>query len=386
MFLKVAGGLALGALYMSYYPTGDTWAYFSEATELADLARTDISSYWSALMDDKGRPLELNFSRQPRALFFVKLMSIVCLLANDNYWFASIYFSLFSFSGLWVLANVFIKINNNKSAAILAFILFPSVLFWSSGILKESVSVGALAFLTASLIQYTYRLKRFNIFYFILDILLIYLLWKTKYYYAAVFFLVVTPVGVTFLIKQLLPKLFEKTIAQVALFFLVGVVALIGITSLHPNFYFSRIIEVIVDNHNEIVISSESHNIIHFNNLTPSLLDVLKNVPLAFVSGVFRPFIGESMELFKILVGLENLFLLGLLVSAFFSIPKNISEETKIYLIAVVIYIIILSTMLALSTPNFGTLIRYKVGFLPYFVYLISVENRAFKWLNHKLF
>lgn len=386
MSLKVLCGLGVGILYTYYYSSGDTWLYFSEATKMTRLARSDLFEYWKALIDLQGEPVSSIFHNQPRALFFTKILSLICLLTNDNYWLASVYFSLFSFSGLWTLANVLIKINNNKSAAILAFILFPSILFWSSGILKESLSMGALAFLTASLIQYSYRLRRFTILWAFLDILFIYLLWKIKYYYAGIFFLVSIPLGLLFIFKHFLPKLLNSTAKQAFFFALFGVVALVGISWLHPNFYFSRIIEVVVDNHDAIVTNSESHNLIHYDNLSKDPIAVLINAPLALVSGLFRPFIGESTEGFKILIGLENLMILSLLVMALLSVPKSVSEETKIYLLALVVYVVIMSVMLSLSTPNFGTLTRYKVGFLPYFIYIISVENRAVKWLNQKLF
>jgi hypothetical protein len=38
---------------------------------------------------------------------------------------------------------------------------------------------------------------------------------------------------------------------------------------------------------------------------------------------------------------------------------------------AVVLYIVLLAALLALSSPNFGALSRYKVAFVPFFVYLL---------------
>ncbi|MEL7001442.1 MAG: hypothetical protein AAFN93_01775 [Bacteroidota bacterium] len=386
MFLKVSSGLLLGVLYLHYYPSGDTWTYFSEATKLSELARGDVGSYLSALMDSQGRPLAMQFYNQPRALFFVKILSAVCLLTYDNYWLSSVYFSLFSFSGLWVLANVLIRINNNKTAALIAFILFPSVLFWSSGILKESIAIGSLAFLTASILQYSHRLKRLGVIWLLLDVLLIYLLWRTKYYYAGIFLLAVIPLILTFVIKHWLSEMLSSARAQILLFITLSLVTLIGVSMLHPNFYFSRIIKVIVDNHDLMVANSAYMDIIHFDELSTSISSILKNTPLAFVSGLFRPFVGESTAPLKILIGLENLVLLFLLITSFFYFPKNISDEARIYLFALILYVVIMAILLALSTPNFGTLTRYKVGFLPYLVYIISVENGLVKRLNEKLF
>lgn len=386
MSLKILSGLALGLLYKYYYPSGDTWLYFFEATRLADLARNDLTTYISAIIDPEAQPIITTFHHQPRALFFVKILSSICLLTGNNYWLTSVYLSLFSFSGLWVLANVLIRLNNNKSAAVLSFVLFPSVLFWSSGILKESISSGILAFLVASLVQYCYQLKRLNIFMILLDVLFIYILWNIKYYYAGVFFLVALPLGLIFLVKYLWSNLFSSVKSQVALFVFIMAGTALLVSLIHPNFYLDRVIGVVVENHNAIVESSESGHVIEYDSLTPDIVGVLKNVPKAFFAGLFRPFVGESSDILWVLVGIENLLIFILVISAVISVPANISDEARLYIIALVFYIIIMSTMLALSTPNFGTLTRYKVGFLPYFVYLITLENRAVKWLNQKLF
>ncbi len=43
-------------------------------------------------------------------------------------------------------------------------------------------------------------------------------------------------------------------------------------------------------------------------------------------------------------------------------------------LLALLLYTVLLATLLALSSPNFGTLLRYKVGFLPFLAYLLLIH------------
>jgi hypothetical protein len=40
---------------------------------------------------------------------------------------------------------------------------------------------------------------------------------------------------------------------------------------------------------------------------------------------------------------------------------------------------------LALSTPNFGTLSRYRAGFLPFFVFVIAYRNPIVEWVSDKI-
>jgi hypothetical protein len=48
-------------------------------------------------------------------------------------------------------------------------------------------------------------------------------------------------------------------------------------------------------------------------------------------------------------------------------------------LCSVVLYVVALCVFLALSTPNFGTLSRYRISFLPLLFLLITIENPLVK-------
>jgi hypothetical protein len=48
----------------------------------------------------------------------------------------------------------------------------------------------------------------------------------------------------------------------------------------------------------------------------------------------------------------------------------------------VITYSVLLCIFLALSTPNFGTLIRYRVGFLPFLLVLICRQSFLVRFLS----
>jgi hypothetical protein len=81
---------------------------------------------------------------------------------------------------------------------------------------------------------------------------------------------------------------------------------------LHPNFYLSRFLDVLVTNHNDFVKISRPDAIIHYYQLTASWLSIFINAPWALCSGLFRPFIIEANGLIPTLASLENLVLLVL--------------------------------------------------------------------------
>ena len=74
-------------------------------------------------------------------------------------------------------------------------------------------------------------------------------------------------------------------------------------------------------------------------------------------------------------MSLENLFMLTLCVISLTGIKTILSAPQKLLSLSVIVYSVLLCILLALSTPNLGSLSRYKVGFLPFLVFLVSYQN-----------
>jgi hypothetical protein len=120
---------------------------------------------------------------------------------------------------------------------------------------------------------------------------------------------------------------------------------------------------------------SHAEDLIHYQDLQPTILSLARSSPLALVSGIFRPFITEAHGLLQWLGALENLILLFLFLFALPGVKKIGTNKNRLLLFSVIAYISILCIFLALSTPNFGTLSRYRVGFLPFLVYVLTIQN-----------
>jgi hypothetical protein len=102
------------------------------------------------------------------------------------------------------------------------------------------------------------------------------------------------------------------------------------------------------------------------------------NLPLAMIFGLFRPVVFESANIMQLLVGLENTVVLVLFLMALWKSRKSIRVPGH-HALAALIYVISLDVFLAFSTPNFGTLSRYKVGFWPFFVLFVLIGLRQKK-------
>ena len=95
------------------------------------------------------------------------------------------------------------------------------------------------------------------------------------------------------------------------------------------------------------------------------------NSPWALFSGLFRPVIFEANSFFQFVIGVENLILLGLSIFNLKYLSRLWHSSERLLIFGVIMYIGLLVIFLTLSTPNFGTLSRYRVGFLPFMIFLL---------------
>jgi hypothetical protein len=407
---KFLASISVGLLFTYYYPyTGDTFSYFGDAARLASFARQQPAAYLRLLFFNQSSTesfmASLELWQQPRAFFMAKLVSILCLFTFNSYWLCGLYLTLFCFYELWKLANVLSALfPSSGTAAATGFLLLPSVVFWSAGLTKESIAVACISGIVRIFIEWRFgspalykRLKKDNrliqidasagvlaqnkehtsevaplstIVSLLLLPMYLMLLWKLKYYYMAA----LLPALTAFVLVDTLMRRFPRQKLAVSLILLIAAFAsmLIASTFLHPNLRLANFLDSLVTNHAITVLASAPENMIHFTDLQPTAGSVAIHLPEAVFSGLFRPLVWEANSLFKWYTGLENLLLLATVLYVLIarrSVIKSISPSYALLATAALLYIILLAALLALSSPNFGALSRYKVAFLPFFVY-----------------
>lgn len=379
LILKLSAGILLGIIYRFYYTGGDTFNYFHDAVVYSDFA-LQSPSYFLKLLVRTDVPENLKgyfiYAEHPRALITSKILSFFTLITRNNYWISGIYFSLFSFAGMWYLSNkIAVKYPDTKMAAAIGFLFFPSVIFWSAGIMKESLIMGALSFLFAYVLE---NIPDFKITIWKKSLLIIifsFLLWQLKYYYLAVF-LSVSFTTICSLQLYFNTSIFRnKTLKLLMMWILLFCIFFGASTLLYPTLQIDNFLFFLLHTHDNIYANSSPENLIHYNNLNADYRSLLRNLPLAFFSGLFRPAIWEINSFLQIIPAIEHLFILLSTILVIRKLKDPISEINIILLFSIIIYILLLAILMAFAAPNFGTLIRYKVGFLPFFVYLVCIDN-----------
>jgi hypothetical protein len=159
--LKVFGGLMFALLTVYYYKGGDTMGYYHAAIRLSEeIVNNPISGFEILLTKFKAHqsiqfsPWESTYFMDVNAkdiLIMIKITTIINLLGLFSYGATTVIFSAISFVGLWVAYSNICKIYPKYSKHLLiSFFMIPSIVFWGSGVLKDTVTLSCMGWLIYS--------------------------------------------------------------------------------------------------------------------------------------------------------------------------------------------------------------------------------------------
>lgn len=378
---RAVGGIALGLLYFYHYQVGDTLSFWQDGNHLASLFLESPGKVLAFLWDDSAVPEIVNALQQqtPRSVFFVKICGFLSLISGGNYWVMATWLSVASFAGAWLLyARLVWFYSEARQAAAVALFFVPSIVFWSSGLIKESLGLSALFVMTACCLSLMNG-QRVKAREWVLVLICLWVGWNLKYYWIGIFL----PVAVSSVLVALVVRKYPRSATYQGTVWVILLVGFISLaTNVHPNFYASRFMEVIYHNNLEFTRMSEPPRIVQYLNLEPAAASILMNAPAAFIAGLFRPFIWESFNALSWIAAIENTAILLLVLQSLVSLKALFQSPHRVLVCATVVYIVLLITFLALSTPNFGTLSRYRVGALPFLVLICLLPGTPLgRWL-----
>ena len=359
LFLKCSAGIIVGLIFIYQYKSGDSLKFFELATELLARKKASIFSLW--FDGSSGMGLE----NEPRVFFFVKILSFFFLITGGSYWLSALYFSFVSFLASWYFIIEFVKIYpKHKVVTIISFLVMPSLVFWSSGILKGTIANAALVVLIGCVLK-IYHHKKLTLVEFFIALLCGFVLLKIKHYLLVVFLLfsgMLLCIWVYHKFRSRLRWLFSTAILLISL----------SLTQfIHPYLTISRIPLTIYETNLAIANKTDSDAQLDIVIDNPDWISVIKEIPTALYTGLFRPSLFDSTPIWGIVHKIENLILLGLVMLTFLIAIKTRPRINWSIIIPSVVCISILASILALSTPNLGSLVRYKNAFMP-FLFLIA--------------
>ncbi len=313
------------------------------------------SSYSSVLMNE--------------SRIIIKINAVLNVIGFNNYSFNVMSFILLGYLGIiLIIKSIFTQIKlNNKRLLFWSIILFPSIMIWTSGILKEPIT-----FLSLGLILYGVcsisKKKKLIIKPFALFLTGTISLFMIKFYVFVCFI----PSLISYIIikkKSINPF---KTVLYTSIIILLTIVIISTFTDQYnPIYLLSRKQE-------DFIILGEfyrSGSFFELPKINYSISNFIQLLPVGLFNGFFRPLPTDIKKTIHILPIIENfiLFLSVIFFSIKFKISfKKVELAKKQIIFPALLFTILLYTLTGISTPIIGALIRYKI---PGLLFLITALN-----------
>ena len=323
----------------------------------------------------------------------IRLTALLSFITFGKFVLINLLFGCFALSGIWKLFMFFYnqRPHLHKAFAI-SILFFPSVVFWSSGLLKDSLCIGALGWLTYSLSQI---FKRKNI---VKDSIILFL---------SVYMLSVVKVYILLAYAPLLLLyFFLKGLQKIRFAFFKYIISIAVLTSII--FIFSRVYSSLESELDAYAIDNLASSISSLNEVIQNrpassgaesnfnlgakfdgtFAGLLKISPFALTATFFRPFIWETRKISQLMAAVESLilifFTLKIILKAgpFRLIKYTLSDPLIFFCIS---FAVTFGLFVGSSTLNFGTLVRYKIPCMPFYaIALFLIYNKIKTKTNEK--
>lgn len=382
---KALGGIAVGFIYYYYYRGGDTLNYFNYAqiinSSLGKSLHIWLKLMWSSNIDAEtwGFLRHMPEYVDGAEYLVVRITAVFNLLSFGSYAGTALFFSLFSFLGCWLFFITIIKRYPVIYFQVgVAIFLIPSVIFWNSGILKDTLILGCLGIMVFAFDKIQDKKYQSGVIIMVLAVL---------------FMEKIRGFMVTTLVMPLVIIAYSKFIMKYnfiskAILTVVGVLFLAGFLVIFAN----KLNEELLAFSNEVQISAnylyrislrDGGSAYYLGDLDGSIESTFSlMVPAIWVS-LFRPYPWESYNVVMLLSALESFLLLSFFIATLFKRKfvgffRSVSQD--LYLQYAIIFSILFAFIVGITTFNFGSLVRYRAPLYFFFITALTII-----WNNKKL-
>lgn len=391
--VKVIGAIALGLIYTFYYKGGDTFNYYNQSSVIYKAFGDSFTIGWKLLVSNGSfDPSIYKYSEQipwfgpgSNEYFVLRVAAVCGLLDFNTYTVTAILFAIISFSGVWVMYMTFAKARPQtyKQLAVAIFFI-PSLFFWGSGLMKDSLCVGALGWIFYAFYRGAIEKRK------ILSSSILGVIWCIPLIACKIYILLAfLPPALLWVFNENSARIKSPVVRWVTkpLFLVLGAgIAFFAATRLtagDDRFDLDKIGErskITADYLYGVSVQQEG-SAYHLGELDGTISGMLKLAPQAIVVSLFRPFLWEARNPVMLLSAIEAAFFLFFTLrvfyrSGFFATLTLIARTPLLTLCFV--FSLIFAVSVGVSTSNFGTLVRYKIPLIPFYVCgLIILQNMS---------
>lgn len=385
-----------GDTAMYYFCTLDLHkAVMDDTDNFLKIYTTKVINVKTTLMDYfiyDGYPYpNFEFMHSPSNFMIPKLGLPFALIFNKSYLCMALAFSFFAFGGAVRLFKLFYHYFPQHYREIAFATLFlPSAAFWSAGFLKDAICFGSVGFLTYGMFNIFIRRTKIaaSLLWVIISVILLFFI---KVY----ILLAISPAIVLWLFSEFNKVVENKVLRRIMAFitFAAGIgtaFLLINYTTSDENmksFQLDTIAET--SNYQRALYEGFSQQFegSYFNlgSNNPVLI-----FPLGIIATLFRPFLWESASPVVMLSSLEALMFF--FFTFMFMVKKGFltffrSAFNHPVLIMCMVFTFLFAAAVGSTATNFGSLSRYKIPCLPFYLTMLLILYREAKlefpnWFN----
>lgn len=332
-FARICITLGFMLIYESFYPVLDAHSYFHHGLALEN-------------------PLsKFVFGDGTNNIY--ALSAVINAIIPNSYHATKVIFSLIGLIGIYVAYSAVVVFLGREKIKILYMLgLFPSILFFSSILGKEPVVLLGISTFMLGVIGY-YKTQHPK--YLILAVAGFFLMSSIRQWLAIIFTL---PLGFFVL------KLKNKLVSFLLIALMVVPLSIIATTSFTSLFKIETT-EDLVNKTSDISTGFAAGGSANETVALGSVTDMIVSAPFRAFTALFRPFPGEVMNAFGLLVGLENLYLMLLLFKGWGNKRRGLIKPDPIIKWLVVQLLVWSLVYGFVSSSNFGGAIRYKLQVTP---------------------
>lgn len=374
---NVGAAFAMLLITEFYYGGGDLLNYRRGGLQIAELLRQDFGTWFPEVIG--------LYFQQEYTLFANRYMAgsstgsmfaasgLLLFFFLDSFYAACVFIGILSFSGQLA---IYVGLRDYFTGAyhrrlLIATLLIPSVVYWSAGVLKESVAVAGMGWIFLAVIRFVY--KRFRFSHLVLLVAGIVLTMFTKAY---IIIALVVGTGALYYWHRSRSTPGESALVAKPIYLVLALAVAVGgfvvIGELFPRFALENVAEEAGSLQGTAVEGGSDFDIGDAEER--SLAGQLTFAPMALVTALFRPFIFEAHNVMAAINALETTIILVVFIKIIRARPIKttlrmiMSSPALMFCLA---FVCVFGVGVGLTTTNAGTLSRYRMPMMPFYAALL---------------
>lgn len=387
LYAKLLGGIVFALIYVYNYGGGDTTNYWYSAKCLINLQHENSEAFWhlmrgsmdtqylSAFTSETGYP---SYRHDPQAFAVNRFMVPFVWLGAKRFLLATVVLSFFMYLVIFRFYRFLSRLYpEHRKIAGIAVLFVPSVLIWSSGILKDSLTFAFALLTVVALFNLFVKPQQWlrYLLYFVFSAFIIVSIKPYIFYALLAAAFVWLLAAYTLRIKSSFVRVFVMPVLAI-LFVAAGLFTFSRLGDTVGGYYtdMDAMAEQAAIIQDDLAKDYYGENSFDIGGFEPTVGGMLSKSPQAVLAGLYRPFIWEAGNALMVFSGLENAILLLLTVFIILRVGilqfiRQLSKEP--FLIFALVFAVVLAFFIGLTTANFGALVRYRIPLLPFFVFML---------------